>query len=100
MLRVLTGELSGLVEGGRPTKVTLLPSNPPDPFPGFGSFLRSSALQTEVQNSAQTVITRDENKVDSMVAVKRIFCQTYRNFYPFEIVFAASGSRGWMHIHG
>ena len=92
MLRVLTGELSGLVEGGSPTKVTLLPSRPPDPFPGLGSFLRSSALQTKVQKLAQTVITRDENKVDSMVAVKRFFSPNYRNFYPFEIVFAASCS--------
>lgn len=75
MLRVLTGELSGLVEGGRPTKVTLLPSNPP--FPGLGSFLVRSSddLQTMVQNLAQTVISREENKVDSMVAVKRFFAK-------------------------
>ena len=65
MLRVLTGELSGLVEGGRPTKVTLFPNNPP--VPGLGSLLRSSALQTSKQNLAQTVISWDENKVDSMV---------------------------------
>ena len=81
MLRVLTGELSGLVEGGRPTKVTLLPNNPP--FPGLESFLRSSDdLQTMVQNLAQTVISREENKVDSMVAVERFFFAKLSSFLP------------------
>ena len=46
MLCVLTGELSGLVLGGRPTKVTLLASSEePDRGPA-GSFLNSSALHT------------------------------------------------------
>ena len=95
MLRVLTGELSGLVEGGRPTKVTLLPSNPP--FPGLGSFLVRSSddLQTMVQNLAQTVISKEENKVDSMVAVKRFFRQTIVIFTHSKLYLRPGGR--WMH---
>ena len=49
MLCVLTGELSGLVLGGRPTKVTLLASSEePDRGPA-GSFLNSSALHTSAR---------------------------------------------------
>ena len=53
ILGVLTGELSGLVQGGSPTNVTLLPNITE---PGFTpSFLNKSDLQTNAK--AQTIFT-------------------------------------------
>ena len=72
MLGVLTGELSGLVEGGSPANVTLLPSiTDPDPLPpGFMmSFLNSSDLQTDANNArTQTIVGTCKHKEDSIVA--------------------------------
>ena len=53
ILGVLTGESSGLVHGGRPTKVTLLPNITLGFIPP--SFLNRSDLQTNAK--AQTIFT-------------------------------------------
>ena len=81
---MLTGELSGLVEGGRPANVTLFPNNP-----DFMSFLSSSDLQTNAMKLLKQTVcakwpgpARDQNKV-----VEWIFSDFVFNAQHFSTVF-------------